>query len=69
MLTRSVFVLQIPVSFEDVTVFFSEEEWALLDFDQKSLYREVMLENAKNVESMGKGSILFWVEIGGEGIF
>uniref|UniRef100_A0A8C5RZ79 KRAB domain-containing protein n=1 Tax=Laticauda laticaudata TaxID=8630 RepID=A0A8C5RZ79_LATLA len=48
----------------DVTVFFSEEEWALLDFDQKSLYREVMLENAKNVESMGKEFILFWVEIG-----
>lgn len=69
MLTRSVFVLQIPVSFEDVTVFFSEEEWALLDFDQKSLYREVMLENAKNVESMSKWFILLWVEFGGEGIF
>ncbi|KAK9405373.1 zinc finger protein 91-like [Crotalus adamanteus] len=52
--TVAVLPTQIPVSFEDVTVFFSEEEWALLDFDQKSLYREVMLENAKNVESMDK---------------
>ncbi|KAM3848335.1 uncharacterized protein M6D78_004994 [Vipera latastei] len=50
--TVAVLPTQITVSFEDVTVFFSEEEWALLDFDQKSLYREVMLENAKNVESM-----------------
>uniref|UniRef100_A0A8C5SG99 KRAB domain-containing protein n=1 Tax=Laticauda laticaudata TaxID=8630 RepID=A0A8C5SG99_LATLA len=58
-LTRSAFVLQIHVSFEDVTIFFSEEEWDLLDFDQKSLYREVMLENAKNVETMGKSCSRF----------
>uniref|UniRef100_A0A2D4N1N4 KRAB domain-containing protein n=1 Tax=Micrurus spixii TaxID=129469 RepID=A0A2D4N1N4_9SAUR len=57
---------QIPVSFEDVIIFFSVEEWALLDFDQKSLYREVMLENAKNVESMGKRYVLLWVQINGE---
>ncbi|KAM3844247.1 zinc finger protein 483-like isoform 2-T2 [Vipera latastei] len=50
--TMVILPTQIPVSFEDVTVFFSEEEWVLLDFDQKSLYREVLLENTRNVESM-----------------
>ncbi|XP_013922889.1 PREDICTED: neurotrophin receptor-interacting factor homolog [Thamnophis sirtalis] len=64
--TVAVLPIQIPVSFQDVTVFFSEEEWALLDFDQKSLYREVMLENAKNVESLGKRFAFFWVQINGE---
>ncbi|KAM6472076.1 zinc finger protein with KRAB and SCAN domains 7-like isoform 2-T3 [Liasis olivaceus] len=56
--TAVVLPAQVPVSFEDVTVFFSEEEWALLDFDQKTLYREVMLENARNVDSMvGRANI------------
>uniref|UniRef100_A0A670ZKG4 KRAB domain-containing protein n=1 Tax=Pseudonaja textilis TaxID=8673 RepID=A0A670ZKG4_PSETE len=43
------------VSFEDVAVFFSVEELALLDSEEKALYQEVMLENKRNVASLGKG--------------
>ncbi|XP_060543832.1 uncharacterized protein LOC132710760 [Pantherophis guttatus] len=41
------------VSFEEVAVSFSEEEWSLLDPDQKALHSEVMLENHRNVASLG----------------
>ncbi|XP_063147219.1 zinc finger protein 215-like [Candoia aspera] len=37
------------VSFEEVAVYFSEEEWSQLDSHQKALHREVMLENSRNV--------------------
>ncbi|XP_021101724.1 neurotrophin receptor-interacting factor homolog isoform X3 [Heterocephalus glaber] len=41
-----------PVVFEDITLTFTAEEWGLLDLKQKSLYREVMLENYKNLLSV-----------------
>ncbi|XP_026546716.1 zinc finger protein 253-like [Notechis scutatus] len=41
------------VSFEEVAVYFSEEEWSQLDPDQKALHLEVMLENHRSVVSLG----------------
>lgn len=41
------------VTFEDVTVIFTWEEWTFLDFSQKKLYREVMWENYTNFMSVG----------------
>uniref|UniRef100_A0A670HR31 KRAB domain-containing protein n=1 Tax=Podarcis muralis TaxID=64176 RepID=A0A670HR31_PODMU len=48
------------VSFEDVAVCFSNEEWAVLDSHQKVLHREVMEEI---VVSLGKGLCLFLYSI------
>ncbi|KAM5241173.1 zinc finger protein 248 [Hipposideros larvatus] len=62
--------LKEPVSFKDVCVDFTQEEWYLLDPAQKILHRDVMLENYSHLVSIGycitKPDVIIKIEQGEE---
>lgn len=46
--------LQGSVSFEDISLDFTWDEWQDLDAAQRTLYRDVMLENYSSLMFLGK---------------
>uniref|UniRef100_A0A8D2B193 KRAB-A domain containing 1 n=2 Tax=Sciurus vulgaris TaxID=55149 RepID=A0A8D2B193_SCIVU len=48
----------VPISFKDLEVRFSEEEWRLLEERQREFYRDVMRENYETLVSVGTDELL-----------
>ena len=53
------------MTYDDVHVNFTLEEWALLDPSQKNLYKDVMGETYRNLTSIGKTELSFRFQMQG----
>jgi KRAB domain-containing zinc finger protein len=47
------------VTFEYVTMEFSQKEWILLEPSQRTLYKEMMLKNCRILALIGKTDAIF----------
>lgn len=52
-------MFQVPALFNEVAIYFSDEEWEVLTEQQKALYREVMRMNYETVLSLGNAWLFF----------
>ncbi|XP_075070347.1 uncharacterized protein LOC142159390 isoform X2 [Mixophyes fleayi] len=55
-----------PVTFEEIAIYFSQEEWEGLNDEQKALYKEVMNDSYQMILSLNRPDIILNIELGCE---